>query len=170
MWTIFRFTSLTSCYLFSGCEKSNLITSIWRKKGKFWSAGRSTFKVSEGAELSWTIWLTFNKEVIALIDGNAHTNCNGKTCTIVNKYYKPDDEGKVTLKYRIVYQSKPKPQVIRLTLDGIDICALKPSLECIKQSDYVLISCNVQRSHFISNNGITPRQFKSAFKRSIKNY
>ena len=98
---------------FSGCEKSNVITSTWRKKGKFWSAGRSTFKVSEGAKLRWTIELTFDKEIIALLDNNAHTNCNGKTCTVENKYYKPDEGNKVTLKYRIVYQSKPKPQVTR---------------------------------------------------------
>ena len=45
---------------FSGCEKSNLITSTWRKKGKFWSAGRSTFKVSEGAKIRWSIGLTFD--------------------------------------------------------------------------------------------------------------
>ena len=98
---------------FSGCEKSNLITSTWRKKGKFWSAGRSTFKVSEDAKLRWTIGLTFDKEIITLIDNNAYTNCNGKTCTIENKYYKPDEGDEVTLKYRVVYQSKPKPQVTR---------------------------------------------------------
>ena len=138
---------------FSGCEKSNLITSTWRKKGKFWSAGRSTFKVSEDPKLQWTIGLTFDKEIITLIDNNAYTNCNGKTCTVENKYYKPDEGHKVTLKYRIVYQSKPKPQVTRLTLDGIDICSVE-NLECIETDKYLLIKCNQQRSHIISNNGI----------------
>ena len=105
--------SQKSYWVFSGCEKSNLITSTWRKKGKFWSAGRSTFKVSEDPKLQWTIGLTFDKEIITLIDNNAYTNCNGKTCTVENKYYKPDEGHKVTLKYRVVYHSKPKPQVTR---------------------------------------------------------
>ena len=59
----------------------------------------------------------------------------------------------MTLKYRVVYQSKPKPQVTRLTLDGIEICALK-NLECIESDKYLLIKCNQERSHIISRNGI----------------
>ena len=148
-----QFHLLEIIIFFSGCEKSNPIQGTWRKKGKFWSAGKSTFKVSEGTKLQWTIGLTFDKEIITLIDNNAHTNCNGKTCTVENKYYKPDEGGNVTLKYRIVYQSKPKPQVTRLTLDGIEICALK-NLECIEYDKYVTIKCNQERSHIISNNGI----------------
>ena len=93
------------------------------------------------------------KEIIALVDNDAHTNCNGKTCTVENKYYKPDEGHKVTLKYRVIYQSKPKPQVTRLTRDGIEICAME-NLECIESDKYLLIKCDQQRSHIISNNGI----------------